>query len=296
MLDALAIAPGPAAVGRSRDTVPDQHSRFVVAPRGFCAGVRRAIDAVRDALAVHGPPVYVRRPIVHNSQVVRELEAEGAIFVEELEEVPARSVVIFSAHGVSPDVAKDAVRRNLTAFDAVAVVSKVPEKSNAIGDGERSLIGMRPPEVEAVAMVRDDRLRGPERGRIGFALLRDDEPRRSRSRPPSVDDAGNVRVRRRLPTPEPTAATSATLRPTVQGASGITSVRRSDRRRRALSSNANHWLRGVTSCQLVHLSRALGTRWVDGSEGALSPDGGASSRVRSLQWQSRCVARVTHRN
>lgn len=99
---------------------------LLAAPRGFCAGVTRAIDAVRDALAKHGPPVYVRRPIVHNMEVVRSLEAEGAIFVEELDEVPAGAVVMFSAHGVAPGVAREARTRGLTAYDAVCpLVSKV---------------------------------------------------------------------------------------------------------------------------------------------------------------------------
>lgn len=99
---------------------------LLASPRGFCAGVRRAIDAVRDALARHGAPVYVRRPIVHNLEVVRALEAEGAIFVEELDEVPPGSVVLFSAHGVSPTIAEDAITRGLIAYDAVCpLVSKV---------------------------------------------------------------------------------------------------------------------------------------------------------------------------
>jgi 4-hydroxy-3-methylbut-2-enyl diphosphate reductase len=99
---------------------------ILAAPRGFCAGVRRAIDAVRDALLKHGAPVYVRRAIVHNLEVVRTLEAEGAVFVEELDEVPPGSVVLFSAHGVSPAIAEDAERRNLKAYDAVCpLVAKV---------------------------------------------------------------------------------------------------------------------------------------------------------------------------
>ncbi len=99
---------------------------ILASPRGFCAGVVRAIDAVRDALRLYGAPVYVRRPIVHNLEVVRTLEAEGAIFVEELEDVPAGAVVLFSAHGVAPAVAADARRRGLIAFDAVCpLVAKV---------------------------------------------------------------------------------------------------------------------------------------------------------------------------
>ena len=99
---------------------------ILAAPRGFCAGVRRAIDAVRDALSRHGAPVYVRRAIVHNLEVVRMLEAEGAIFVEELDEVPSESIVLFSAHGVSPAIAADAKRRGLRTYDAVCpLVAKV---------------------------------------------------------------------------------------------------------------------------------------------------------------------------
>jgi 4-hydroxy-3-methylbut-2-enyl diphosphate reductase len=99
---------------------------LLAAPRGFCAGVTRAIDAVRAALAAHGAPVYVRRPIVHNLEVVRTLEAEGAVFVEELDEIPAGAVVMFSAHGISPAIAADAKARGLIAYDAVCpLVSKV---------------------------------------------------------------------------------------------------------------------------------------------------------------------------
>lgn len=98
----------------------------LAAPRGFCAGVRRAIAAVEDVLEKHGPPVYVRRAIVHNLAVVRALEAKGAIFVEELFEVPEGAVVVFSAHGVPPGVRAEAQRRGLQPYDAVCpLVSKV---------------------------------------------------------------------------------------------------------------------------------------------------------------------------
>lgn len=99
---------------------------LLAAPRGFCAGVRRAIDAVSDALALHGAPVYVRRPIVHNLAVVKSLEAQGAVFVDELDQVPHGGVVILSAHGVAPAVAEDAKTRGLIAYDAVCpLVAKV---------------------------------------------------------------------------------------------------------------------------------------------------------------------------
>lgn len=114
---------------------------LLAAPRGFCAGVRRAIQAVRDALRVHGAPVYVRRPIVHNLRVVRALEAEGAIFVEELEEVPKGSVVILSAHGVAPEVAREAALRGLIAYDAVCpLVAKVHREVSRHHRGGRHIV------------------------------------------------------------------------------------------------------------------------------------------------------------
>lgn len=116
----------PHAPPSSDDPTRPQLKVLLAAPRGFCAGVRRAIDAVRDALAEHGAPVYVRRPIVHNLDVVRALEAEGAIFVQELDEVARGNVVVLSAHGVSPAVLRDARLRGLVAYDAVCpLVAKV---------------------------------------------------------------------------------------------------------------------------------------------------------------------------
>ena len=99
---------------------------FLLKPRGFCAGVVRAIDVVRIALDLYGPPVYVRKEIVHNKHVVDELREAGAIFVEELEEVPAGARTIFSAHGVAPAVRKQAKDRNLHIIDATCpLVTKV---------------------------------------------------------------------------------------------------------------------------------------------------------------------------
>ena len=125
---------------------------LLAAPRGFCAGVRRAIQAVRDAIAVHGPPVYVRRAIVHNLDVVRELEGEGAVFVEEAEEVPPGGVLILSAHGVSPAVSRHARSLELTTYDAVCpLVAKVHREVERHHRGGRAvvLIGHRGhPEIE----------------------------------------------------------------------------------------------------------------------------------------------------
>jgi 4-hydroxy-3-methylbut-2-enyl diphosphate reductase len=95
-------------------------------PRGFCAGVERAIDVVELALRVYSPPVYVRKEIVHNRHVVEALRAKGAIFVDELDEVPDAATVIFSAHGISPAVREEANRRGLRVIDATCpLVTKV---------------------------------------------------------------------------------------------------------------------------------------------------------------------------
>jgi 4-hydroxy-3-methylbut-2-en-1-yl diphosphate reductase len=99
---------------------------LLAGPRGFCAGVDRAIRVVEEALRRHGPPVYVRHEIVHNRRVVEALEAEGAVFVEELTEVPETAPVVFSAHGVPKSIPAEARRRYLTYLDATCpLVSKV---------------------------------------------------------------------------------------------------------------------------------------------------------------------------
>ena len=99
---------------------------FLLKPRGFCAGVVRAIDVVKIALELYGRPVYVRKEIVHNKHVVEELREAGAIFVEELHEVPSGARAIFSAHGVAPAVRREAVERKLDIIDATCpLVTKV---------------------------------------------------------------------------------------------------------------------------------------------------------------------------
>ncbi|MBV9697621.1 MAG: 4-hydroxy-3-methylbut-2-enyl diphosphate reductase, partial [Gammaproteobacteria bacterium] len=95
-------------------------------PRGFCAGVDRAIDIVERALELFGPPIYVRHEVVHNRHVVERLRALGAVFVDELQQVPAGGTVIFSAHGVSRAVEAEAAARQLNVFDATCpLVTKV---------------------------------------------------------------------------------------------------------------------------------------------------------------------------
>jgi 4-hydroxy-3-methylbut-2-enyl diphosphate reductase len=99
---------------------------LLLKPRGFCAGVVRAIDVVRIALGMYGAPIWVRKEIVHNKHVVDELRAAGAVFVDELSEVPEGARVIFSAHGVSPAVREEAKRRKLRVIDATCpLVTKV---------------------------------------------------------------------------------------------------------------------------------------------------------------------------
>jgi 4-hydroxy-3-methylbut-2-enyl diphosphate reductase len=116
-----------AAAGRLQDNPVAGHKRVLLAaPRGYCAGVDRAVVAVEKALERYGAPVYVRKQIVHNIHVVRELEQQGAIFVEEVDEVPEGSHVVFSAHGVSPMVVDSAAQRGLQAIDATCpLVTKV---------------------------------------------------------------------------------------------------------------------------------------------------------------------------
>jgi 4-hydroxy-3-methylbut-2-enyl diphosphate reductase len=99
---------------------------LLAAPRGYCAGVDRAVITVEKALDLYGAPVYVRKQIVHNKHVVSTLEARGAIFVDETDDVPEGSIVIFSAHGVSPAVHADAAKRSLKTIDATCpLVTKV---------------------------------------------------------------------------------------------------------------------------------------------------------------------------
>ena len=103
---------------------------LLASPRGFCAGVERAIEIVVRALDIYGPPVYVRKEIVHNQHVVRDLRDRGAVFVEELTEVPNSAVTVFSAHGVSPAVRQEADRRDLRVIDATCpLVAKVHQEA-----------------------------------------------------------------------------------------------------------------------------------------------------------------------
>jgi len=152
-------------------------------PRGFCAGVERAIEIVERALELHGAPIYVRHEIVHNRYVVERLRAKGAVFVEELAQVPAGATVIFSAHGVSRAVRAEAARRGLKVFDATCpLVTKVHiEVTKMLREGyEVVMIGHRGhPEAEGtmgqagegmhlVETVRDVAGLRPGSGRLAY--------------------------------------------------------------------------------------------------------------------------------
>ena len=114
---------------------------LLAAPRGYCAGVDRAVITVEKALDLYGAPVYVRKQIVHNIHVVSSLEKKGAIFVDETDQVPEGSIVIFSAHGVSPQVHKEAAQRNLKTIDATCpLVTKVHQEARRFAKDDLQIL------------------------------------------------------------------------------------------------------------------------------------------------------------
>ncbi len=157
---------------------------YLIKPRGFCAGVVRAIDIVERALSIYGPPVYVRKEIVHNPIVVNDLREMGAVFVESLEEVPSDSVVIFSAHGVAPDVYDDASRRGLNVIDATCpLVTKVHIEARRFAkegrtillighEGHDEVIGTMGEAPEQMVLIQDsqdlDQLDGLDPANVAF--------------------------------------------------------------------------------------------------------------------------------
>jgi 4-hydroxy-3-methylbut-2-en-1-yl diphosphate reductase len=157
---------------------------FLLKPRGFCAGVVRAIDVVKIALDLYGPPVYVRKEIVHNKHVVDELRNAGALFVEELDEVPIGARAIFSAHGVAPSVRREAKERKLAVIDATCpLVTKVHleavrfarEGSSIVLIGHKDhdevigTLGEVPDRTYLVETVEDvDRLELPDPTRVRY--------------------------------------------------------------------------------------------------------------------------------
>jgi 4-hydroxy-3-methylbut-2-en-1-yl diphosphate reductase len=138
---------------------------LLASPRGYCAGVERAVETVERALALYGKPVYVRKQIVHNSHVVRELEERGAIFVDSVEDIPAGSPVVFSAHGVAPSVRAAADARGLASIDATCpLVTKVHTQARRFAQrgytvvlighaGHEEVEGMTGEAPEAIVLV-----------------------------------------------------------------------------------------------------------------------------------------------
>jgi len=117
-----------------------QGNIVIAAPRGWCAGVERAVEIVERTLQRHGPPVYVRKQIVHNLHVVRGLEEKGAVFVESEDDVPRGAVCVLSAHGVSPAVHQNAARRGLTVVDATCpLVTKVHVEARRFAAGGKTI-------------------------------------------------------------------------------------------------------------------------------------------------------------
>jgi 4-hydroxy-3-methylbut-2-enyl diphosphate reductase len=133
-----------AALGTMASVTSPRKRVLLAKPRGYCAGVDRAVQTVEKALELYGPPVYVRKEIVHNKHVVNTLRARGAIFVEENDEVPEGAIVVFSAHGVAPEVHEQAKARSLRAIDATCpLVTKVHVEARrfAADDYDILLIG-----------------------------------------------------------------------------------------------------------------------------------------------------------
>jgi 4-hydroxy-3-methylbut-2-en-1-yl diphosphate reductase len=157
---------------------------LLASPRGYCAGVERAVDTVEKALELYGPPVYVRKQIVHNLHVVRELEARGAIFVEDEAEVPIGKTVVFSAHGVAPSVHENSAARNLRTLDATCpLVTKVHTQARRyaaqgytvilIGhDGHEEVVGTMGEAPDQIVLVETpdevETLEFPEGTRLAY--------------------------------------------------------------------------------------------------------------------------------
>jgi 4-hydroxy-3-methylbut-2-enyl diphosphate reductase len=182
--------------------------RLVLAsPRGYCAGVERAVEIVERALELHGPPVYVRKQIVHNAHVVRDFEQRGAIFVESEDEVPHGAALVLSAHGVAPQVHANARARNLETIDATCpLVSKVHAEArhfaargftlflvgHAGHEEVEGTMGEAPDSILLVETLEDaERIRPPQTERLAYIT----------QTTLSVDDTGEIVsvLRRRFP-------------------------------------------------------------------------------------------------
>jgi 4-hydroxy-3-methylbut-2-enyl diphosphate reductase len=163
---------------------PQRLEVLLAAPRGFCAGVERAVDIVELALQAYGAPVYVRHQIVHNTHVVADLEAKGAVFVEDTDEVPEGGVLVFSAHGVAPTVRAEAQARELRTVDATCpLVTKVHLEARAYAEqglsivligheGHQEVIGTMGHAPESITLVETpadvDALDLPDPDRVAY--------------------------------------------------------------------------------------------------------------------------------
>ena len=201
----------------------------LAAPRGYCAGVDRAVITVEKALDLYGAPVYVRKQIVHNKHVVSDLESRGAVFVEELDEVPTGATVVFSAHGVSPTVHAEAAERGLKTIDATCpLVTKVHHEAKRFAGDDYDILlighagheevegtsGEAPEHIQLVQGPADvDRIVVRDRIEGGLALADDPVGRRDDGDggrdPPSGSPSCSTRP----------ATTSATPRRTVSSRS-----------------------------------------------------------------------------
>ncbi|MGZ4333966.1 MAG: 4-hydroxy-3-methylbut-2-enyl diphosphate reductase [Gaiellaceae bacterium] len=180
---------------------------LLASPRGYCAGVERAVETVERALELYGPPVYVRKQIVHNLHVVRDLEARGAVFVDEETEVPEGETVVFSAHGVAPSVHANAATRRLNTIDATCpLVTKVHVQAKRyaangyvvvlIGhEGHEEVVGTMGEAPDAMILVESvddvERLEFPAGTRLAYVT----------QTTLSVDETGEIitALRRRFP-------------------------------------------------------------------------------------------------
>jgi 4-hydroxy-3-methylbut-2-en-1-yl diphosphate reductase len=180
---------------------------LLASPRGYCAGVERAVETVERALDLYGPPVYVRKQIVHNLHVVRDLEARGAVFVEDESEVPEGETIVFSAHGVAPAVHVQAAERKLQTIDATCpLVTKVHVQARRyaaagytvilIGhDGHEEVVGTMGEAPDSIVLVEStadvDKLSFPEGAKLAYVT----------QTTLSVDETGETiaALRRRFP-------------------------------------------------------------------------------------------------
>jgi 4-hydroxy-3-methylbut-2-enyl diphosphate reductase len=181
---------------------------LLASPRGYCAGVERAVETVERALDLYGPPVYVRKQIVHNLHVVRDLEARGAVFVEDESEVPEGETIVFSAHGVAPSVHVQAAERKLQTIDATCpLVTKVHVQARRyaaagytvilIGhDGHEEVVGTMGEAPDSIVLVEStadvEKLSFPEGAKLAYVT----------QTTLSVDETGETiaALRRRFPT------------------------------------------------------------------------------------------------